>query len=91
MDAAFACQHFLSAEAAVSGMGPLGEPDLVPPYATAVPQPPGPLPYPPAELHGLLTLGGCATLSSQQPSRVPAGPGNPDTHPSVLGFLSCLG
>ena len=34
------------------------------------------------------TLGGCATLSSQQPSRVPAGPGNPDTHPSVLGFLS---
>ena len=37
------------------------------------------------------TLGGCATLSSQQPSRVPAGPGNPDTHPSLLGFLSCLG
>lgn len=37
------------------------------------------------------TLGGCATLSSQQPSRAPAGPGNPDTHPSVLGFLSGLG
>ena len=37
------------------------------------------------------TLGGYATLSSQQPSRVPAGPGNPDTHPSVLGFVSGLG
>lgn len=66
---------------------PLGEPDLAPPYATAVSA--SWLLALPQQSYMASTLGGPATLSSQQPSRAPAGPGNPDT-PSVLGFCLAL-
>ena len=61
------------------------------PMQQLFPQPPGPLPSPQQSYMASSTLGGCASLSSQQPPPVPAGPGNPDTHPSMLGFLSDLG